>query len=125
MTDSARLRPAPAVVPAGLTRSLIAWVSWMVRAYDFYEHWPDCWYRHEGLVIQLLALRRWYVALGAEQSSDLTAAIAWHDALHRLNDRTLAIAQSCLASHHPAPDLSGDEAKAIAWLEGPEPPRGT
>jgi len=89
---------------------LTAWVRWLVHAYDLGEGWPLCWHRHAGLVAQLVALRRWHLALRAELSDDPTAATSWHDALYRMHEHwTRPVAQGCLATHRDAPliDVSG------------------
>ena len=88
------------------TTGLLAWMAWLVPAYDLSEQWPLCWYRHEGLVAQLLALRRWHAALFTEQSSDLLAPSKWHDALYRLSERAARpITQTCLATHRDPPAI--------------------
>ena len=88
------------------TTGLLGWVAWVVSAYDLSEQWPLCWYRHEGLVAQLLALRRWHTALFTEQSSDLAAPSKWHDALYRLSERAARrITQTCLATHRDPPAI--------------------
>jgi len=88
------------------TTGLLAWVTWLVPAYDLSEQWPLCWYRHEGLVAQLLALRRWHAALFTEQSDDLLAPSKWHDALYRLSERgARRITQTCLATHRDPPAI--------------------
>lgn len=91
--------------------ALAAWVRWVVRVYDLAEYWPPCWQRHEGLVLQLVALRRWHVALSTDLAGDPTAGATWFDALYRLNDHLARpISQSCLATHRDSASLDGDEA---------------
>lgn len=82
------------------------WVRWVVPAYDLSEYWPLCWQRHEGLVQQLVGLRRWHAALATELAGDRTARSRWFDALYRLNEHLARpISQLCLASHRDSPSL--------------------
>ncbi len=77
--------------------ALAWWVAWLINAYDLSERWPACWYRHEGLVEMLRALRRWHLALRKELASDPKAATAWHEravphrrSRHRAGDAALS-----------------------------------
>jgi len=89
--------------PPADSAGLLEWVAWLVPAYDLSEQWPLCWYRHEGLVTQLLALRRWHAALRTEHASDPAAPFAWHEALYKLSTRASRfITQTCLATHRAA-----------------------
>ncbi len=99
---------------------LVAWVAWLVPAYDLSDQWPLCWFRHEGLVAQLLALRRWHTALFTMQSDDPAAPSKWHDALYRLNERAARrITQSCLATHRNPPAIRvGDETQLAIPTRG-------
>jgi hypothetical protein len=86
--------------------SLLDWVNWMARAFALSERFPSCWYKHEGVVVALRALRHWHSALQRGGSSDPSATILWVDAIYRINDRLLRpIAQRCLSSHRSDPDL--------------------
>ena len=86
--------------------SLLDWVNWMARAFALSERFPSCWYKHEGVVVSLRALRHWHSALQRGGSSDPSSTILWVDALYRINDRMLRpIAQHCLSNHRDAPNL--------------------
>ena len=86
--------------------SLLDWVDWMARAFALSERFPSCWYKHEGAVVALRALRHWHTALQRGGSSDPSSTILWVDAVYRINDRMLRpIAQRCLSTHRDAPDL--------------------
>ena len=86
--------------------SLLDWVNWMARAFALSERFPSCWYKHEGAVVALRALRRWHATLQRGGSSDPSSTILWVDALYRINDRMLRpIAQHCLSNHRDAPNL--------------------
>lgn len=107
---------------------LAVWVTWLVNAYDLQDRWPACWYRHEGLVEVLRALRRWHAALTTELIGDAPAATLWHEALHRTVDCTmLAVTQRCLTSHRETSvlaALSDDElSAAIAPSQPYAPPQ--
>ncbi|HVA19203.1 MAG TPA: hypothetical protein VMU55_03425 [Solirubrobacteraceae bacterium] len=107
---------------------LLAWVAWLVPAYDLADQWPLCWFRHEGLVAQLLALRRWHTALFTVQLDDPAAPSKWHDTLYRLNERAARrITQTCLATHRNPPAIRvGDEAQlAIPTCAVPRNPTET
>ena len=86
--------------------SLLDWVDWMARAFALSERFPSCWYKHEGVVVALRALRHWHATLQRGGSSDPSSTILWVDAVYRINDRLLRpIAQRCLSTHRDAPDL--------------------
>jgi hypothetical protein len=86
--------------------SLLDWVNWMARAFALSERFPSCWYKHEGVVVALRALRRWHSALQRGGSSDPSSTILWVDAVYRINDRMLRpVAQHCLSNHRDAPHL--------------------
>jgi hypothetical protein len=86
--------------------SLLDWVDWMAPAFDLSERFPSCWYRHEGALVALGALRHWHSALQRGGSNDPASTILWVDAVSRINDRMLRpIAQRCLSTHRDAPDL--------------------
>jgi hypothetical protein len=86
--------------------SLLDWVNWMARAFALSERFPSCWYKHEGVVVSLRALRHWHSALQRGGSSDPSSTILWVDAVYRINDRLLRpIAQRCLSNHRGEPDL--------------------
>jgi hypothetical protein len=86
--------------------SLLDWVNWMARAFALSERFPSCWYKHEGAVVTLRALRHWHTSLQRGGSSDPSSTILWVDAIYRINDRLLRpIAQRCLSSHRSDPDL--------------------
>lgn len=102
-TSTAESAPSHALRLTDGQRDLAAlawWVTWLVNAYDLSERWPACWYRHEGLVATLRALRRWHRALGNELAADPKAATDWHDALARTVDGNIApVTQRCLTTH--------------------------
>jgi hypothetical protein len=78
----------------------------MARAFALSERFPSCWYKHEGVVVALRALRHWNATLQRGGSSDPSSTILWVDAVYRINDRLLRpIAQRCLSTHRDAPDL--------------------
>lgn len=86
--------------------SLLDWVNWMACAFALSERFPSCWYKHEGVVVALQALRRWHSALQRGGSSDPSSTILWVDAVYRINDRMLRpVAQHCLSNHRDAPNL--------------------
>ena len=86
--------------------SLLDWVNWMARAFALSERFPSCWFKHEGAVVALRALRRWHTALQRGDSSDPSSTILWVDAVYRINDRMLRpIAQHCLSNHRDPPDV--------------------
>ena len=86
--------------------SLLDWANWMARAFALSERFPSCWYKHEGAVVALGALRHWHSALQREGSTDPSSTILWVDAIYRINDRLLRpIAQRCLSNHRSDPDL--------------------
>ena len=86
--------------------SLLDWVDWMARAFALSERFPSCWYKHEGVVVALRALRHWHSALQRGDSSDPSSTILWVDAVYRVNDRMLRpVAQHCLSNHRDAPHL--------------------
>jgi len=86
--------------------SLLDWVNWMARAFALSERFPSCWYKHEGAVVALRALRHWHATLQRGGSSDPSSTILWVDAIYRINDRMLRpVAQHCLSNHRDAPDL--------------------
>jgi hypothetical protein len=86
--------------------SLLDWVDWMARAFALSERFPSCWYKHEGVVVALRALRHWHSALQRDGASDPSSTILWVDAVYRINDRMLRpIAQHCLSNHRDAPNL--------------------
>jgi hypothetical protein len=86
--------------------SLLDWVNWMARAFALSERFPSCWYKHEGVVVALRALRHWHSALQRGGSSDPSSTILWVDAVYRVNDRMLRpVAQHCLSNHSDAPHL--------------------
>ena len=86
--------------------SLLDWVNWMARAFALSERLPSCWYKHEGAVVALRALRHWHTALQRGGSSDPSSTILWVDAVYRINDRMLRpVAQHCLSTHRDAPNL--------------------
>jgi hypothetical protein len=109
---------------------LAAWVNWVAMAFDLSERWPSCWYRHEGLVFEMLALRRWHVALRTDPATDPSSAIRWSEALHRVNTESARhIAQRCLSTHRDAPPLdpitvdlftSSAPTAPVAWRENDE-----
>ncbi len=118
--------PWRALPPVDRQRDFLAlalWVHWLINAYDLSERWPACWFRHEGLVEILRALRRWHMALSAELAGDPKAASDWHDALSRTVDRNmLAVTQRCLTAHRAPAQVaavSADELTA-ALSEGGE-----
>ena len=85
--------------------SLLDWANWMARAFALSERFPSCWYRHEGVVVALRALRHWHSALQRGGSSDPSSTILWVDAIYRINDRLLRpIAQRCLSNHRGEPE---------------------
>ena len=91
------------------TAALVAWVRWLVSAYDLAEGWPACWDRHPGLVANLSGLRRWHIALTTQVDTNPAAVSSWHDALYRCNERWVRHAASrCLASHREARPLDGE-----------------
>jgi hypothetical protein len=103
---------------------LAAWVTWIVNAYDLQDRWPACWYRHEGLVELLRALRRWHAALTTELIGDAPAATLWHEALYRTVDRTMvAVTQRCLTSHREASPFApvSDEELSVAAIAANQP----
>jgi hypothetical protein len=97
--------------------SLLDWVGWMAPAFDLSERFPSCWYKHEGAVMALRALRHWHSGLQRGGSSDPTSTILWVDAVYRVNDRMLRpIAQRCLSTHRDAPDLDRPTAVELTPL---------
>ena len=115
LDDSPHAAVSPADVSGGIADnaqpsedfvSLLDWVDWMARAFALSERFPSCWYKHEGAVVALRALRHWQTALQRGASSDPSSTILWVDAIHRINDRLLRpIAQRCLSNHRSDPDL--------------------
>ena len=115
LDDPHRASVSPAEVSGGIAEnaqpsdefvSLLDWVNWMARAFALSERFPSCWYRHEGVVVALRALRHWHAALQRGGSSDPSSTILWVDAVYRINDRMLRpVAQHCLSNHRDAPDL--------------------
>ena len=88
--------------------SLLGWVNWMARAFALSERFPSCWYKHEGAVVALRALRHWHAELQPGGSSDPSSTILWVDAVFRISDRMLRpIAQGCLSKHRDPPDVDG------------------
>ncbi|MHB8489702.1 MAG: hypothetical protein ACYDCS_10920 [Candidatus Dormibacteria bacterium] len=115
MDDPQHAADSPAFVSSGIAEnaqssedfvSLLNWVNWMARAFALSERFPSCWYKHEGVVVALRALRHWHATLQRGGSSDPSSTILWVDAVYRINDRLLRpIAQHCLSNHRDAPDL--------------------
>ncbi len=112
--DPQHAAASPASVSSGIAYaqssedfvSLLDWVNWMARAFALSERFPSCWYKHEGVVVSLRALRHWHSALQRGGSSDPSSTILWVDAVYRINDRMLRpVAQHCLSNHRDAPDL--------------------
>ncbi|MFZ0130816.1 MAG: hypothetical protein WAL77_15480 [Candidatus Dormiibacterota bacterium] len=106
ITADAILPPSSADQESVGLASLAAWVNWVAMAFDLSERWPSCWHRHEGLVFEMLSLRRWHVALRTDAATDPSSAIRWSEALHRVNTQSARhIAQRCLSTHRDAPPL--------------------
>jgi hypothetical protein len=115
LDDPQRAAVSPAEVSGGIAEnaepsedfaSLLGWVNWMARAFALSERFPSCWFKHEGVVVALRALRHWHSALQRGGSSDPSSTILWVDAVYRIHDRMLRpIAQHCLSNHRDAPDL--------------------
>jgi len=115
LDDSQHAADSPASVSSGVAEnaqsgedfvSLLDWVNWMARAFALSERFPSCWYKHEGVVVALRALRHWHAALQRGGSRDPSSTILWVDAVYRINDRLLRpIAQGCLSNHRDPPDV--------------------
>lgn len=89
----------------GLLLSLRAWVDWLVVAYELFDEWPECWYRHMAAVNELLALQRWHAAALAEEPPGSKLAL-WHDGLERVRNRAIRpLLQSCHATGHVDPSV--------------------
>ena len=81
------------------------------------ERFPSCWYKHEGVVVALRALRHWHSALHREGSTTPSSTILWVDAVYRINDRMLRpVAQRCLSTHRDAPDLDSPTEDGLELL---------
>jgi len=103
--------------PSGAPASFVEWVDWMARAFGLSERFPSCWYKHEGVVAALHALRRWHAALQRGDSSDPTSAILWMDAVMRVDDRLLRrIAQRCLSTHRDPPGIDAPSEDELDML---------
>ena len=106
ITADAMLPPSSGDQQGHELASLAAWVNWVAMAFDLSDRWPSCWHRHEGLVFEMLSLRRWHVALRTDPATDPSSAIRWSEALHRVNAQSARhIAQRCLSTHRDAPPL--------------------
>ncbi len=115
LDDPRRAAVSPVEVSGGIAEnaqpsddvaSLLDWVNWMARAFALSERFPSCWYKHEGVVVALRALRHWHSALLRGGSSDPSSTILWVEAVYRINDRMLRpVAQHCLSNHRDAPHL--------------------
>ena len=104
--------------------SLLDWVNWMARAFALSERFPSCWYKHEGVVVSLRALRHWHSALQRGASSDPSSTILWVDAVYRINDRMLRpVAQHCLSTHRDAPELDSPTEDELTLLNQSWPSR--
>jgi hypothetical protein len=93
-------------------RALRAWVHWLVAKYELIDDWPECWHRHDGVVLELLALHAWHTA-----ALDVKAApndlFLWHDALWRMRDRVIRpLAQRCGAMGHVELDVDAQARQA-------------
>jgi hypothetical protein len=88
---------------------LMAWVDWLVATYDLPTggRWASCWYRHPGVVHELLALRRWHLEVLDSEASGADLFL-WHDALWRFRDRALVALKGCVGSdgHREQPPSS-------------------
>jgi hypothetical protein len=110
--------------PSEDVMSLLDWVNWMARAFALSERFPSCWYKHEGVVVALRALRHWHAALQRGGSSDPSSTILWVDAVYRVNDRMLRpVAQHCLSNHRDAPNLDRPTEDELELLNRSRPSR--
>jgi hypothetical protein len=89
-------------------------VLWLVETYELWEHWPACWNEHPGLVEELTAMWVWHQGLDTDKTTDAPGAVAWHAALWRFVDGSVAsITRRCPSAHHEA---AADIAEAHAQM---------
>lgn len=87
-----------------------------MSTYEWIDDWPECWFRHEGVVRELLALHSWHTAALQENAAP-NELFLWHDALWRMRDRVMRpLAQRCGAMGHAEIDAEV-EARHVDKLE--------
>lgn len=97
-------------------RSLRAWVHWLAVKYELVDDWPECWFQHDGAVLELLALHAWHTA-ALQPNAAPNELFLWHDALWRTRDRVIRpLAQRCGAMGHGESD-DAVEARRDAKLQ--------
>ena len=90
------------------------WVDSLVARYASTGDWlRPCWWRHGFVVEELAALRvAWLAVFNAEQPSDPTAAVRWHEEAERCRERirrTISAGPGCTAvSHRPDQPITDD-----------------
>ena len=93
---------------------LSEWVASLVTRYASSGDWlRPCWWRHGFVVEELAALRvAWLAVFDAEQSSDPTAGVRWHEEAERCRERirrTISAGPGCTAvSHRPDQPVTDD-----------------
>jgi len=94
-----------------------AWVLWLVQTYDLLLEWPQCWYRHAGLVEELRALHDFQRGLATALADDPRAGFAWHDALWRFRARGLTPVKCPLSGHaEPTEPMVADRNQQVGLL---------
>lgn len=98
---------------------LCEWVDSLVTRYASAGDWiRPCWWRHGYVVEELAALRvAWLALFDAEQPSDPTASVRWHESAERCRERirrAISTGPGCTAvSHRPDQPITEDP----RWVE--------
>ena len=94
--------------------ALCEWVDSLVVRYASTGDWlRPCWWRHGFVVEELAALHvAWLAVFDAEQLSDPTAGVRWHEVAERCRERirrTISVGPGCTAvSHRPDQPVTDD-----------------
>jgi hypothetical protein len=105
-------------------KELHAWVQELLARNNIGpKEIPDCWYRHNGLVDELEALRWAWLELNNPESK-CSEPIRWREALHRARGRwPLFNPNGCATTHSESrARVADDEAQWHSFLDG-EPQR--
>lgn len=90
------------------------WVDCLVTRYASAGDWiRPCWWRHGYVVEELAALRvAWLAMFDAEQPTDSTAGVRWHEEAERCRERirrTISTGPGCTTvSHRPDQPITDD-----------------
>lgn len=116
LTDQKRDRPLDDLLP---------WVEWLVRTHELGNLWPECWWKHEGFVQEVVALRAWHDAALHDPAVAGHAIAAWYDyGFWPFHGRTLKERSSICGGKHTDTDHHAQQSARVIAIDRRQRPPG-